>query len=106
MIHAKHAVPGAIRGVVKDSVGRKWTGNFGFSIWKVQARSLRELRYGDFGLQLLHGWFDYLGFFMAQRAGFTGVRVQTSDGDARLFDSAAPEEIFQQQTDADNLFRF
>src|SRR2546423_6671680 len=47
VIHAKHSVPGAIRGVVKDSVRRKRTGHLGLGGF-------------DFGLQLPNSWFDYL----------------------------------------------
>src|SRR2546423_4568493 len=55
VINAKHGVPGAVRGVIKNGVGGKRTGDFGFWIL-------------DFGLQLLHGWFDQLGFLPTERA--------------------------------------
>src|SRR5436190_21353985 len=86
VIHAKHGVPGAICSVIKNGVGGKRTANdCRLSIGdgkpgRCFASVTGRLEFGDSGC-------DQFDLFAAERAGFTGVRVQTSDGDAWLCDS-------------------
>ena len=71
--------------------GEKGPRRFSFSIF-------------GFRLQLLQRRNNYIRLFFSQGAGFAGMRIKAGDGDARSGQAALTKKIFEQQTDADDLF--
>ena len=84
MVHGDDDVIGAAHGFDEDGVGRN-----------------RALHVVAFLLHRLDGRDDLVGFFMAEEAVFTAVRVEAGDGDARMF---VAEELHGVVGEADDFF--
>ena len=88
VIHAKDSVEFAFDSAVENGVRGKW------------ALEIAVV------LQLRDGWRDDFDFLVAEVAVFTGVWVETCNGNAGFGDTSGAQEVSEKSPDADDLVRY